>query len=209
MKVAVIGGTGTMGNALASHLSRNYEVIIGSREPSKAAAAASGIRGASGSDYKGASRDADVVVVAIPYGALGLVADLADETSSKLVISVINPMVPQDGLLKFAPKEDSAAEELGRLLPHSRVATAFNNVPPGFLRMDVVPPVDVLIAADSKDTFGEAAEVVSSIRDMRPLYAGPLTEARNVEAITPLLVNLARLNGTKALATRFVSRQSR
>jgi hypothetical protein len=206
MKVAVIGGTGAMGMALARHLSGGYSVIIGSRDPSRARTAASGIKGASGSDYKGASRAADAVILVIPYGAMGLAADLASDVSSKLVISVINPMTMEGGLLKYAPKETSAAEELARVLPHSRVATAFNNVPSGFLKGDTVPPVDILVAADSKETYEEAAKLVESVREMRPLYAGPLSEARVIESMTPLVLNLAKLNGTKALATRFVTR---
>jgi NADPH-dependent F420 reductase len=207
MKIAVIGGSGAMGRALARHLSREYEVIIGSRDPSRAAAVASAIGGASGTDYRGASRTADAVIFAVPYEAMGLVADLAGEVSSKLVISVINPMKMEGGLLRYALKDGSAAEELARILPHSRVATAFNNVPSGFLKDEVVPPVDILIAADSNETYKEAAKLVASVREMRPLYAGPLTEARVVEEITPLVLNLANLNGTKALTTRFVTRK--
>ena len=205
MKVAVIGGTGAMGKALARHLSSGYEVIIGSRDAARALAVAAGIKGASGSDYRGASRAADVVIIAIPYEAMGLLPELAGEVSSKLVISAINPMAKDGGLLKHSPKGSSAAEELGRIFPHSRVATAFNNVPSGFLKDDVVPPVDILVAADSKETYAEAARIVTSIREMHPLYVGPLSEARLVEAITPLVLNLARLNGTRALTTRFVT----
>jgi len=196
-----------MGRALAKHLSRSYDVIIGSRDPARAAAVAAAIGGASGADYRGASRSADVVIFAIPYEAMGLVADLAAEASTKLVISVINPMKMEGGLLRYALEDGSAAEELAAILPHSRVATAFNNVPSGFLRDDVVPPVDILVAADSKETYEEAAKLVSSIREMRPLYVGPLTEARIVEEVTPLVLNLASLNGTKALTTRFVTRK--
>jgi len=207
MKVAVIGGSGAMGRALARHLSKRYEVVIGSRDPSRAASVAAGIGGTSGADYKGASREADAVIFAIPYEAMGLVTDLAGEVSTKLVISVINPMKMEGGLLRYALEEGSAAEELARILPHSRVATAFNNVPSGFLKGEVVPPVDILVAADSKETYGEVATLVSSIRDMRPLYVGPLTEARVVEEITPLVLNLANLNGTRSLTTRFVTRK--
>jgi NADPH-dependent F420 reductase len=146
-------------------------------------------------------------VLAIPYESLALAAGVASEASSKLVISAVNPMKMEGGLLRYGLKEGSAAEELARALPHSRVATAFNNVPSGFLKDEVVPPVDILVAADSKETYEETAKVVASIREMRPLYVGPLTEARMVEAITPLVLNLANLNGTKALTTRFVTRR--
>jgi 8-hydroxy-5-deazaflavin:NADPH oxidoreductase len=207
MKVAVIGGTGAMGKALARHLSKDHQVIIGSRDPEKAKTVARGLNGVEGSDYHGASGAADVVIFAIPYEAMNLVPALADDASGKLVISVINPMVSEGGLLRFALKEGSAAEEMARHLPKSRVATAFNNIPSGFMKDDVVPPADILVAADSRGTYEEAAGIVASIREMRPLYAGPLSQARIVEAITPLVLNLAGLNGTKALATRFVTRK--
>jgi hypothetical protein len=207
MKVAIIGGTGSMGRALAKQLSRNDQVIIGSRDPARAKAAAEGIEGAEGTDYHGASKTADVVLFAIPYSAIGSVAGLASDVSEKLVISMINPLREDRGLLVYAAGELSAAEELARLLPGSRVATAFNNVPVGFLEREVVPPVDVLVAADSKKVFEEAASLVRGIREMRPLYAGPLSQARIVESITTLVLNLAKLNGTGSLTTRFVTRK--
>jgi hypothetical protein len=205
MKAAVIGGTGDMGRALARQLSKNNEVIIGSRDPVRALAAAEGIRGAVGMDYHGASKAADVIIFAIPYLAIGSASELASDLSGKLVISMINPMKQQGGLLQYAPGGVSAAEELARLLPGSRVATAFNNVPAGFLQRDVVPQVDILVAADSKETYEKTAELVRGIEGMRPLYVGPLSQARIVEGITPLVLNLARLNGTGSLTTRFVT----
>jgi len=207
MKVAVIGGTGAMGKALARHLTKEHQVIIGSRDPERAKAAARGLNGAEGLDYHGASKAADVVVFAIPYEAMNLVPDLAGDTSGKLVISVINPIAFEGGLFRFTLRDGSAAEEMARILPESRIATAFNNIPSGFMKDEVVPPADILVAADSRATYEEAARIVTSVREMRPLYAGPLSEARTVEAITPLVLNLASLNGTRALATRFVTRK--
>jgi NADPH-dependent F420 reductase len=196
-----------MGRALARQLAKQNVVIIGSRDAAKAEAAAQGLRGVAGSDNRTAAREADVVIFAIPYEAMDLVAGIEGEVSGKLVISLINPMKSEGGLLRYSVAEGSAAEELARMLPRSRVATAFNNVPAGFLKDDVVPPVDILIAADSKETFEGTAELVRGIREMRPLYAGPLSQARIVEEITPLVLNLANFNGTKALTTRFVARK--
>ena len=207
MKVAIIGGTGDIGGALARQLSKTNDVVIGSRDSARALAAAQGIRGAVGMDYHGASKAADVVLFAIPYLAIRSAAELASDLAGKLVISMINPMKEEGGLLQYAPGEVSAAEELARLLPGSRVATAFNNVPAGFLQRDLVPPVDILVAADSKETYEKAAELVRGIGNMRPLYAGPLSQARIIESITPLVLNLAKLNGTGSLTTRFVTRR--
>jgi 8-hydroxy-5-deazaflavin:NADPH oxidoreductase len=207
MKVAIIGGTGTMGRELARKLSKNYEVVIGSRDSARAKATAMEVAGAIGTDYHGAAEASDVVIFAIPYEAIRSVAPLAPDVSGKLVISMINPMRMEGELFVYDGGAASAAEELAHALPGSKVATAFNNVPPRFFEMETVPPVDVLVAADSKETFEEAAKLVRSIREMRPMHAGPLSHAKVVESITPLVLNLSRLNGTGALATRFVTRK--
>lgn len=207
MKVAVLGGRGKMGLGLARMLSRKHDVVIGSRDPAKAAEAAGGIGGASGTDYLEASRLADVAIFAIPYAAIGLASDLAGALSGKLALSMINPLKLEGGLWRFALEEGSAAEELALLLPRSRVATAFNNIPAFFLGLEEVPRIDVLVAADTKETFQEAAGVVRSIENMRPLYVGPLSEAGLVERMTALVLNLRKLNGTGSLATGFVSKE--
>jgi NADPH-dependent F420 reductase len=207
MKVAVLGGTGKMGNGLARHLSRNNEVIIGSRDSARAEAAAKGVPGAKGGDYSAACREADAVVLAIPYDALPEVVGLASEAMGKLVISAINPMKMDSGMLVYAVNGGSAAEELARLLPGSRIATAFNNVSATFLQREEFPLIDVLVACDTKETYEEAARLVRTIQNMRPLYAGPLSQAGTIERITPLELNVAKLNGTGSLGPRFVSRK--
>jgi predicted dinucleotide-binding enzyme len=68
------------------------------------------------------------------------------------------------------------------------------------------PPLDVLVSADTKDVFDEASKVVSSVPNLRPLYAGPLADAHVVESLTALVLNLRKLNGGGEYATKFVSR---
>lgn len=207
MKIAVLGGTGKMGRALAGKLAKTNPVIIGSRDPARAMEAAKGIPGAVGMDYAGASKEADVAVVAVPDSAVGTMAPLERQLAGKLVISIVNPLKLEGGILRYGRAEGSAAEELATLLPKSRIATAFNNIPAGFFDRDDTIPIDVMIAADTKETFDETAKVVKTIPNMRPLYAGPLSQAAIVETITALVLNLAKLNGTGALTTKFVSRK--
>jgi NADPH-dependent F420 reductase len=207
MKVAVLGGTGKMGRGIAKHLAKKNGVIIGSRDPAKADAVAKTIAGATGGDYATSASQADSVVLAIPYEAMGEVVGLASQLSGKLVISVINPMKMESDVLVPARKESSAAEELAKVLPSSRVATAFNNVSATFLEQEEFPPIDILIAADSRETYEETAGLVRTISNMRPLYAGPLNQAGTIERITILELNLAKLNGTGSLGPRFVSRK--
>lgn len=205
MKVAVIGGTGRMGRALAKQLASKNDVIIGSRDPARAEATAKRIAGGRGSGYRDACAEADMAVFAIPYSAIGEAARLSGALSGKVAVSIINPLAAEGGLLRYALAEGSAAEELARMLPRSRVAAAFNHVSFLFFEKDVVVPMDILVAADARGTYDEVARLVRSIPNLRPLYAGPLSESRAIETITPLVLNLATLNGTGSLTTRFVS----
>jgi NADPH-dependent F420 reductase len=207
VKVAVIGGTGKMGGAIAKQISKSQEVIIGSRDAARAKNAAEGISGASGADYKSAAERCDVAIVAVPYSGMGVVAELADALANKLVVSAVNPVRLEGGHLHYGLEVGSAAEELAGMLPRSRVATAFNNVPASMMKREEVVPMDILVAAGSKQAYEETASLVRTIKNMRPLYAGPLSEAHVVERITPLVENLAKWNGTGSLTTRFVSQK--
>ncbi len=62
----------------------------------------------------------------------------------------------------------------------------------------------MLVTADSKETYAETAEIVSSIRRLRPLYAGPLWNSRMVEGITPSLLNVGKLNKIRHPSIRIV-----
>jgi NADPH-dependent F420 reductase len=207
MKVAVLGGTGTMGGAIARQLSKKHRIIIGSRDPAKAKEAAKRIEGATGMDYAGAAKECEVAVVAIPYSAIGAMPTFAEALARKLVISIINPLKLEGGFLRYGLEKGSAAEQLAEMLPRSRVATAFNNVPVAMLKQEDVVPMDILVASSSKEAYEETANIVRSVPNLRPLYAGPLSEAQVVERITPLVLNLAKWNETGTLSTKFVSRK--
>jgi hypothetical protein len=207
MKIAIIGGTGSMGSGLGERLAKNHEVIIGSRNPAKAKASAATIKGARGADYSTAARECDSAIVAIPFSAIDSMSSLADALSGKLVISVINPMRLENGMLLYGLEKGSAAEMLADRLPKSRVATAFNNISAEFFKKPETSRLDVVVAADSRETFDEAARIVKSIPNLRPLYAGPLSEAQVIERITPLILNLAKRNRIGSLSTRFVSQK--
>ena len=196
-----------MGLVVAKRLAKNHEVIIGSRDPARAEKAAREVKGAVGADYHVACKMADVILFSIPYSALGSMAELAEDARGKVGVSLINPMKTEGGMLHFPLERGSAAQELAKVLPWTKMATAFNNVPRAFFNEDFNAPIDVLVAADSKETYEKAAQLVRGVGQMRPLYAGPLSQAEIVERLTPLVLNLAGLNGTGALTTKFVSRK--
>ncbi|MDV3277266.1 MAG: NAD(P)-binding domain-containing protein [Nitrososphaerales archaeon] len=205
MKVAIIGGTGKLGMALAAQLSKKHEVLIGSRDKAKAERAARTVPGVRGEDELGAAGACEAAILAIPYAAVGRMGALEPALAGKLVISPVVPMKIEKGTFHYAAESGSAAEEIASLLKRSRVAAALHTVPARFMLESGRGDIDVLIAADDKKTFDEAAAIVGSISGVRPLYGGPLSMASSIERITPLLRNLAKMNGMKIPSIKFVA----
>jgi NADPH-dependent F420 reductase len=209
-RIAIIGGTGDLGLGLAARLSRSFQVTIGSRDATKAMAAASKVSGLSGSTVLGeengdAANGSEIVILAIPdLPSDDLLASLKPHLAGKLVISPIVPMVFRDGLFAPSLESGSAAEKVASLLG-TRVAGAFHTVPAArLLEVDRELDYDVLVTAETKEVYAETAEVVASVPKLRPLYAGPLRNSRMVEGITPSLLNVGKLNKIRSPSIRVV-----
>ena len=70
MKVAIIG-TGNMASGLAAALvAAGHELFIGARDPGKAEVLAASLGHAAGSDIAVAATSADLVILALPFGAV-------------------------------------------------------------------------------------------------------------------------------------------
>jgi len=203
MKIAIIGGTGKMGRGLATLLRTNYEVYIGSRDPGKAEAAAE-VAGVKGGESHSVAELCDAAILTIPPEAIASLESFKKQLADKLVVTPIVPMREEGGIFYYREGQDSAAQQVASSLKSSRVSAALHTVPSRFLKHPEKLNVDVLIAADERSTFEETAEIVKRLGSVRPLYAGPLSTASSLEMITPLLLNLAKLNGIKAPSVRFV-----
>jgi NADPH-dependent F420 reductase len=201
MKIAIIGGTGDLGFGLAVRLAKAYDVTIGSRDLRRAteAAAKAGALARVRVEAKAnreSARACDIAVLAIPdLPSDDLLESLAPDLAGKLVISPIVPMLFKEGVFSVSHPEESAAERVAKALPKAKVAGAFHTVPaPKLAQLDEALDYDVLVTADSRETYDKASRVVASVGKLRPLYAGPLTVSRMVEAMTPALLNVSRLN---------------
>ena len=200
-RIAVIGGTGDLGFGLAMRLAKAYAVTIGSRDLPRAADAAAKATTIArvrveGKTNNEAAASCDIAVLAVPdLPTADFLSSLARSLKDKLVISPIVPMVLKDGIFSLSLQGESAAERVARALPTSRVAGAFHTVPAGRLaQLSEELAYDVLVTADSRGVYDEAAAVVSSVGRLRPFYAGPLVVSRMVEGITPVLLNVSKLN---------------
>jgi NADPH-dependent F420 reductase len=204
--LAVVGGTGPEGLGLALRLAAaGEEVVIGSRAAERAEAAAATVRAAvpgarvSGRANRDAVAAADRIVLAIPFDGLPAFLDRApDGLAGKLVVDVVVPLAVRDGLFEVAPipGAPSAGELIQGRLPRARVVSAFKNVSAERLRALRVPlEGDVVLCGEDAGARAEVAGLVRAIPALRPVDAGDIRNARYVEAITALLLNLNRRHG--------------
>ncbi len=210
-KIAVLGGTGLFGRGLATRFSFGYEVLLGSRDASKAETAASALERLTKNSIRGlsnleAAERCDSAIFTLPNSlSEGFMQELVQPLQGKLVISPMVPMNLRNGLFEYSSPDGSAAEWLAKQLPKSRVAAALHTIPAGeLLKVKKKLDYDVFVAAEDEKTFKETATIVRKIRGLRPLYVGPLTAARYIESLTPLLLNISRLNGMRDSSLKVV-----
>ena len=96
--IAVIGGTGDLGSALAKRwAAAGYPIVLGSRSKQKAQAAAEAMnaRSVTGDDNRAAAAAADIVVVAVPYASHeAILNEIKPVVAGKIVIDAVVPLVP-------------------------------------------------------------------------------------------------------------------
>ncbi|HET9521318.1 MAG TPA: NAD(P)-binding domain-containing protein [Candidatus Limnocylindrales bacterium] len=195
MKVAVIG-TGNVGRALGASFSRaGHDVTYAARDAAKTREVADELGASAAVTAADAVDTADVVVLAVPYAALGsLAGEIRDGVAGKVVIDVTNPIKADYSGPALAT--GSGAEQVATLLPDARVAKAFNTL---FASIQADPetldtPLDGLYATDDDATRATLAELISSI-GLRPVHVGALSAARELEALAWLNIRLQMVTG--------------
>ena len=205
--LAILGGTGPEGKGLALRLALAGEsIIIGSRSPDRGAAAAAELTAIApsaaiaGHDNAHAAIAADTVFLAFPYdGQRPVLEQLASELDGKIVVSVIAPMSFERGRGARAIEvaAGSAAQEAQELLPGAQVVAAFQNVSTEELQDPQIPMQgDVVVCSDHPEAKRQIIALANKIPHLRGIDGGALANAKYVEQITPLLVNINRIYRT-------------
>ena len=202
--LAFLGGTGPEGRGLALRLAAAGEAaIIGSRDASRAATAAEELSELApggkidGADNAHAAAAADVVFLTFPYeGQRPTLEQLQRVLAGKIVVDVIAPMTFQRGRGASAVEvaAGSAAEEAQEILADAKVVAAFQNVSAEELQQPgTVMEGDVIVCSDHQDAKDLVMGLVKKIPELRPVDGGGLANAKYVEQITPMLVNINRI----------------
>ncbi|WP_346839466.1 NADPH-dependent F420 reductase [Microbulbifer sp. SAOS-129_SWC] len=209
--IGVLGGTGGLGTGLASRwLQAGYQVIIGSRSIDKGTAAVDKLttvmaeRGnndisVSASDYAATAREADIVVLTVPFShQASTLAAVREQLQGKTLIDTTVPLVPPKVSRVQLPQQGSAGQIAQEILGESvHVVSAFQNVPAPHLQAEQKMDCDVLVCGNSKEARSSAIELVAAI-GMRGLHAGPIENSAAVEAMTSLLIFVNKQHGCHA-----------
>lgn len=205
-KIAIVGGTGHLGNALARQFAKTgHEVAIGSRSAEAAEKAAADIGGNVGS---GANEDvvkgADFVIVTVPYSAqAATLVGIRDHVGNAIVVDTTVPLKPPRVMRVQLPEAGSAAlEARAHLGDEVRLVTAFHNVAAHRLATGEDVDCDVLVFGDDLEARAATIELVSDI-GMRGLVGGSLANSAAAEALTSILILMNKTYGADGAGIRF------
>jgi 8-hydroxy-5-deazaflavin:NADPH oxidoreductase len=200
LTVGILGGTGDQGRGLGRRLAMaGNRVIIGSRNPGRAEAAAAEIGSppqVTGVANEDAASTADLVIAAVPWeGHADLLAQLAGPLDGKIVVDCVNPMgFDSRGAFPIPVPEGSAAQQAAAVLPGSTVVGAFHHVSAVLLLDPDVDKIDldVLVLGDDRHATDLVQALAERIPGVRGVYAGRLRNCGQVEAFTANLVAINR-----------------
>ena len=216
MKIGIIGGTGGMGTGFALRWSKNNDVIIGSRDASRASSSAEEytnlakesfgeINGTiTGKDNLSVAKESDVLVLSIPYENIDSLCSviLPEVKESCVVVSPIVPMVKTDVGFEFIPIKENkpySYQLVSKYLKDkSKLVSAFHVIS----EKKLVNPTlkldyDIFVCGDDKESVEVVNGLINEIEGLRPIYLGPGELSYMAEISTPLLLNAMIRNKIK------------
>ena len=188
MRVAIVGGTGAFGRALAKRLQEigKDEVLVGSRDAERAQATAEelGVMGGTNADMVAG---ADLVVLAVKSDAtLATASELADAIGKTPLLCVASD-------LRFTPEgvlpgrhQGSLAEEVSRIV-RGPVASGLQS----FAAANLVEgdPGDALVCGGDDRAKELSLELAGRVAE-RAIDVGPLENSRALEGMTAVILNV-------------------
>ena len=216
MKIGIIGGTGGMGKGFALRWSQNHDVIIGSRDASRASDSAveytnlakeafGEMKGTiSGSDNVSVAKESDVLILSIPYENIDSVCSgvLPEIKDSCVVVSPIVPMTKTDVGFEFIPIKENKPFSYQLVSKHmknkSKLVSAFHVIS----EKKLVNPTlelnyDIFVCGDDDESVQVVNGLINEIKGLRPIYLGPGELSYLSEISTPLLLNAMIRNKIK------------
>jgi 8-hydroxy-5-deazaflavin:NADPH oxidoreductase len=190
MKVAIVGGTGAFGRALAERLrDLDFEVAVGSRDHQRGweRGVELGLRGGSNEEVV---EGADLVVLAVKSNAtIETARELKEAIGTTPVLCVASDVVFTERGVLPARDELSLAEELAETI-EAPIASGLQSVSAIDLAADEHLDQDALICGDDPRAKELALALAARLVNGRALDAGPLANSRALEALTAVILNV-------------------
>lgn len=182
MRVAIVGGTGDFGLALARRLvAAGDEVVIGSRDAGRAQEKAAEVGAARGAANEEAVSGVDLVVLATKAdGTLATATALAEAIDETPVLSVASDLRSTDALSLAQRTQD---------LMRGPVVAGLHSLAAGKVAHGR-PDEDAFVCGDDEQAKALALELAAKVVAGRALDAGPLASARALEGMTAVIVSL-------------------
>ena len=216
MKIGIVGGTGGMGKGFALRWCINHDILIGSRDATRAASAAeeyaklaSEIYGkvngtVKGNDNLSISKEADVLILSIPYENIDSTCSqiLAQIKDSCVVVSPIVPMVKTELGFEFIPLKENkpfSYQLVSKYMKNrAKLVSAFHVIS----EKKLVDPnlsldYDIFVCGDDTNSVKIVNDLINEIKGLRPIYLGPGSLSYFAEMATPLLLNAMIKNKLK------------
>jgi NADPH-dependent F420 reductase len=192
--VALLGGTGSFGRAVAARLAvlGEDEVVIGSRDAERARRAAAEIGGrTTGAANEAALAGADLAVLAVKADAA---LDTARAVAAPLGVTPLLSVASALGFDRDGVRPDPDARSLAervQALVDAPVVAGLQSIAAANLGAGP-PDEDALVCGDDPRAKELALELAGKLVAGRALDAGPLAGARTLEGLTAMIVNLNR-----------------
>lgn len=196
--IALIGGTGGLGSALAFRWGRaGYKIFVGSRTESKAQNSAKelnkrlGREIARGHINQLAAKKAEIIVLTIPFSSHDdIIDEIKEEVQGKIVVDTTVPLIPPKVSRVQLPLGGSVAklaqEKLGQ---NVRLVSAFQNVAATSLESGDNVKGEVLVCGNNVDARSEIISLIEVI-GLKGWHAGPIDNSVVTESLTPVLIFL-------------------
>ena len=198
MNIGIIG-SGKMGSGLGKLWAlKGHNVFYSfSRDPKKLEGLAkSGPHSRSGTPAD-AVASSDVILFSVGYGMIKDALAAAGPIKDKIVIDCTNPVKPDLSGLAVG-LTTSAAEEIAKMVPESRVVKAFNTafaeVYHSESRLSGSRMPTMFYCGDDSDAKSTVSRLIREI-GLQPVDAGPLTSARYLEPLAMLMIQLGHVQG--------------
>ena len=205
-----------MGKGFALRWCINHNVLIGSRDATRATTSAQEytkianeiygkINGTiTGNDNLSIAKDSDVLILSIQYENIDstcsqLLPEIKDDC---VVISPVVPMTKTDVGFEFIPIKDNKPFSYQLIKKYmkdeSKLVSAFHVISEKKLaNPSLTLDYDIFVCGNNKDSVEIVNGLIREIKGLRPIYLGPGSLSYMAEIATPMLLNAMIKNKLK------------